>query len=125
SRIVGINQATKDDTISYGRTFKVEKETSQIAILPIGYYDGLHRHYSMKSYALIRGRKAPMVGTICMDYMMVDISDIPESAIGDPALLFGEDEQGNYLPPESLAQSGSSITHELITCLGPRIQRLF
>ena len=60
-----------------------------------------------------------------MDYMMVDVTHIPDAAIHDHALLFGEDEFGTYLPPEELASSGGSIVHELMTCLGPRIQRLF
>ena len=66
-----------------------------------------------------------MVGRICMDYMMVDVSEIPEAAVGDSALIFGEDERGSYLPPEGLASAGGSIVHELMTCLGPRVQRLF
>jgi alanine racemase/UDP-N-acetylmuramoyl-tripeptide--D-alanyl-D-alanine ligase len=60
-----------------------------------------------------------------MDFMMVDITSIPNAAVGDPVLIFGEDEYGNYLSPEELALRGDSIAHELITCLGPRIQRIF
>ena len=60
-----------------------------------------------------------------MDFMMVDVTDIPNAMPGDPVLIFGEDEYGNYLSPEELATSGDSIIHELITCLGPRIQRVF
>ena len=93
--------------------------------MPIGYFDGLHRNYSGKGHVLIRGQKAPMVGNICMDYMMVDVTDIPHVAVGDKVLIFGEDEFGYYLSPEELASSGDSIIHELITCLGPRIQRIF
>jgi alanine racemase len=125
SRIVGINICKSGDTISYGRSYVVKKEMQRIAVLPIGYFDGLHRHYSGKGHVIIRGQKAPMVGKICMDYMMVDISDIPNAAIGDPSLIFGEDEYGQYLSPEDLALQGNSIVHELITCLGPRIQRIF
>lgn len=66
-----------------------------------------------------------MVGNICMDFMMVDVTDIPNAAIGDSVLIFGEDEHGHYLSPEDLAMKGDSIIHELITCLGPRIQRVF
>ncbi len=66
-----------------------------------------------------------MIGNICMDYMMVDITDIPHASPGDKVLIFGEDEFGYYLSPEELASSGDSIVHELITCLGPRIQRIF
>ncbi len=125
SRIVGINHCKFGETISYGRSYKVEKENQNIAVVPIGYFDGLHRNYSGKGYAIIRGHKAPMVGTICMDFMMLDVTDIPEASIGGPVLIFGEDEYGNYLPPEELASSGNSIIHELMTCLGPRIQRVF
>jgi len=125
SRVVGINTCHAGETISYGRMYKVERPDQRIAVLPIGYFDGLHRNYSGKGSVVIRGRKAPMVGNICMDFMMVDISDIPEAQIGDPVLIFGEDEHGQYLSPEELAQSGDSIVYELITCLGPRIQRIF
>ncbi|MEI8125354.1 MAG: alanine racemase [Parachlamydiaceae bacterium] len=125
SRIVGINVCNKGETISYGRSYAVQRDSQRIAVLPIGYFDGLHRSYSGKSSVIIRGQKAPMVGKICMDFMMVDVTDIPNAMPGDPVLIFGEDEYGNYLSPEELATSGDSIIHELITCLGPRIQRVF
>ena len=66
-----------------------------------------------------------MVGRITMDYMMVDVTDIPHAAIGDPVLLFGEDEFGHCVLPEDFAFKIDSIPHEIITCLGPRIQRIF
>lgn len=125
SRIAGINTCKKGETISYGRTYTVEKDIQKIAVLPIGYFDGLHRNYSGKSYVVIRGRKAAMVGRICMDFMMVDITDIPGAAVGDTALIFGEDQFGQFVSPEDLACRGNSIVHELITCLGPRIPRIF
>jgi Alr-MurF fusion protein len=125
SRIVGINTCKKGESISYARRYIVERDQMRIGVLPIGYFDGLHRSYSGKGYVMIHGQKAPMVGNICMDFMMVDITDIPEAGIGDPVLIFGEDEHGQYLSPENLAISGDSIIHELITCLGPRIQRIF
>jgi alanine racemase/UDP-N-acetylmuramoyl-tripeptide--D-alanyl-D-alanine ligase len=125
SRIVGINLCKKGETVSYGRNYTVTKDTQRIAVVPVGYFDGLHRHYSGKGVVMIREKRAHMVGNICMDYLMVDISEIPQAAIGDPVLIFGEDEYGNYLPPEELASDGGSIVHELITCLGPRIQRIF
>jgi alanine racemase len=125
SRIVGINICKQGESISYGRKYRVTRETQKIAVLPIGYFDGLHRHYSGKAHVLIRGQKAPMVGNICMDNMMVDVTDIPHVEIGDKVLIFGEDEYGYYLSPEDLALSGDSIVHELMTCLGPRIPRIF
>ncbi len=125
SRIVGINICHLGESVSYGRSYLVEHDNQRIAVLPIGYFDGFHRNYSGKASVLIAGQNAPMVGNICMDYMMVDVSNIPNIKVGDPVLIFGEDELGNYLSPENLAQSGNSIIHELITCLGPRIQRIF
>lgn len=125
SRIVGINVCKAGETISYGRSYTVRRETQRIAVIPIGYFDGLHRNYSGKGQVIIRGKKAPMVAKICMDFMMVDISEIPSASIGDSVLIFGEDEFGHYLSPEDLAERGDSIVHELITCLGPRIQRIF
>lgn len=125
SRVVGINELQKGDSVSYGRSYVIEKEEARIAVLPIGYFDGLHRNYSGKGYVRIHGKKAPMVGSICMDYMMVDVSDIPEVKIGDQVLIFGEDENGDYISPVELATLGGSIVHELMTCLGPRIRRFF
>ncbi len=125
SRVVGINRCLPGETISYGRSYEVKEGQQQIAVLPIGYFDGLHRTYSGKGEVIIHGKRAPMVGKICMDFMMVDVTNIPKVGIGDPVLIFGEDEHGHYLSPEELASSGNSIIYELITCLGPRIQRIF
>lgn len=125
SRLAGINECKKGDTVSYGRTYCVEKEAEKIGVIPIGYFDGLHRNYSGSSHVVIRGKKAPMIGNICMDFMMVDVTHIENVKSGDPVLIFGADEHGDYLSPEDLAVKGNSIVHELITCLGPRIQRVF
>lgn len=125
SRIVGLNICKQGETISYGRSYQVERDQERFAVLPIGYFDGLHRNYSGKGAVIVRGQKAPMVGKICMDFMMIDVTDIPNAVPGDSVLIFGEDEHGHYLSPEELATQGDSIVHELITCLGPRIQRIF
>ena len=125
SRIVGINICKKGETISYSRTYTVQREEEHMAIIPLGYFDGLHRRYSGHGHVIIRGRPAPLIGTICMDYMMVDITDIPEAEIGDTVLIFGKDAYGYQLAPEQFAKWGEGSVYELITCLGPRIQRIF
>lgn len=125
SRIVGINLCKRGETVSYGRTYRIESECQKIAVLPIGYFDGIHRHYSGKAHVLVRGQKAPIVGNICMDYLMIDVTHISDVVVGDKVLIFGEDEFGYYLSPEEFAINGNSIVHELVTCLGPRIQRIF
>lgn len=125
TRIVGINTCKLGETISYGRTYSVTKEKQRIGVLPIGYFDGLHRIYSGKGEVIIRGKKVPMVGKICMDFMMVDVTNIPNASVGDSVLIFGEDEYGHFIAPEDLAALADSIVYELVTCLGPRIQRIF
>lgn len=125
SRIVGINLCKKGDTISYGRNYVIEKESAKIAVVPLGYFDGLHRHYSGRGKVLVRGQKAAMVGTICMDFMMIDVTGIEDVEVGDPVLIFGKDAHGNVNSIEEFAADVGTCAHELITCLGPRIQRLF
>jgi len=125
SKIVGINYCTKGASVSYGRSYIVERDEAKIAVLPIGYFDGLHRHYSGKGHVVIRGQKAPMVGKICMDYMMVDVTDVEGVAVGDPVLIFGSDEFGHVATPEAFSAQSHGDIHELVTCLGPRIPRIF
>lgn len=124
TKLAGINLTHKDETVGYGRRWKSESD-SRIGVIPLGYYDGLHRQYSNKAQVMIRGKKVPLVGSICMDYCMCDLSNVPEAEIGDTVLIFGEDDAGHYLAPSELANSGGTIVHELITCLGPRVHRIF
>ncbi len=81
--ILGINHCRKGDTVGYCQEYRVGKEKERIAILPLGYHDGLHLRYGGKGYVLIHGKPAPLVGRICMDFMMVNVTDIPEARIGD------------------------------------------
>jgi alanine racemase/UDP-N-acetylmuramoyl-tripeptide--D-alanyl-D-alanine ligase len=125
SRISGINHCKKGESISYGRKYQVQEEDAWIGVIPLGYFDGFHRHYSGKGYVLIHGKQAPLVGAICMDYFMVDLTEIPHAKVGDPVLIFGKDPFGHSIPPEEFAARVDTNVHELVTCLGPRIQRIF
>ena len=125
AHVIALNTCKKGESIGYNRQYFAKRENELIAILSIGYHDGLHRIYSGKGSVLIRGKKAPIVGNICMDFMMVDVTDIPNVSVGDLALIFGNGENGSYLPPEEITRASGSIVHELISCLGPRIQRIF
>lgn len=124
TKLAGINTTLKDETVGYGRRWKCEDD-ARIGVIPLGYYDGLHRQYSNRAQVMIRGKKVPLVGTICMDFCMCDLTNVPEAQIGDTVLIFGEDDAGHYLAPSELASSGGTIVHELITCLGPRVHRVF
>ncbi|MDR3624217.1 MAG: alanine racemase [Chlamydiales bacterium] len=125
SRIVGINYCDAGDTISYGRNYLIKQNNAKIAVVPLGYFDGLHRHFSGKGHVLIKGQKAAMAGNICMDFMMVDVSHIEDVSVGDSVLIFGEDAHGNTISLEDVATRCGTNVHELITCMGPRIQRVF
>lgn len=125
TRISGILHGKKGETVSYGRHYTIPHNTAKIAVIPLGYYDGLHRHHSGKHTVKIRSMEAPIIGAICMDYMMVDITHIPNVQVGDKALLFGIDSDGTHLSPLQFADKGGVILHELLTCLGPRIRRIF
>ncbi len=124
SKLVGINRLKPGDSLGYGRSF-IAKEDTLIGVIPLGYFDGFHTSYSQKTYVLIRGKKAPLVGRICMDFAMIDLKNVPHPEIGEQVLIFGEDGHGNCHSLEAFAGSCGSIPHELMTCLGPRIQRIF
>lgn len=125
STIIGINECKKNESVGYNKSYIAKRDKEKIAILPIGYHDGLHLNFSGKGYSLIHGKKAPFVGKICMDFMMVNITDIPEAKIGDRVLIFGKDEKGHSLPLETFASFAKTNIREVISTLGPRIERIF
>jgi alanine racemase len=122
SEISYIHQCKQGETVGYGRTYKVQQNQEKIAVVPIGYHDGISRRYSGKGYLMVKGYKAPFVGNICMDYLMINVSKIPRVSVGDPVLIFGEDFWGN-IPPCLFASWGETIPHELLASLSPRIPR--
>ncbi len=105
------------DTVSYGRTFKADKEI-KIATVTAGYADGYPRLLSNKGYVLINGRRANIIGRVCMDQFCVDVTDI-DVAVGDEVLLFGKD-----LPIENLAEICGTINYELVCGVSPRVKRI-
>ena len=106
--------------ISYGRTYFTEKP-SQIATLPVGYADGWSRLLANKASVLIRGQRAPLVGRVCMDQCMIDVTHIPGVVEGDEALLFG----GADLPVEEVAKHMGTINYEIVSMVGKRVPRLY
>lgn len=114
-----IHEAKKGQTVGYHRTYPV-KQDMPIGVIPFGYYDGLHRHYKEKGYVRIHGKKAPMIGNICMDFLMVDLTLIPEAKVGDVVTIFDQD-----LPPQTVASWGNTDVRELLVSIGPRTKRLY
>ena len=110
--------------ISYGRTYTTPCE-KRVAVLPMGYADGLSRSLSGKACFWIRGRQAPVLGRICMDMCMADVSEIPEACVGDTATLFGFDENGAQIPCETLSGLMGTIPYELLCAINKRIPRIY
>jgi alanine racemase len=109
--------------ISYGGTFMTKRE-SLIATLPIGYADGYNRHLSNRGEVLIRGKRAPVVGRVCMDFIMVDVTDIPNVSIGDEVILMGR--QGKeQITAEEIAEKIKSISYEVLCLIGKRVPRIY
>lgn len=110
-------------TISYGMTYRAAKKT-RIATLPIGYGDGFSRSHSNKGEVLIGGRRAPIVGIVTMDQIMVDVGRIPGVAVGDEAVLIGEQGKERIAAAEVAGRIGT-ISYEVLSQLGKRISRVY
>lgn len=123
SRVAAVTSHKAGDTISYGRTFTAKKDM-RIAVLPIGYADGLHRVLSGKIEVLINGKRAKQIGRICMDMCMADVTDIPSVKVGDVATIFGHDGD-DFIPVEDLAEKAGTISYELLCAVSPRVPRIY
>lgn len=118
TKIVHLIDVRRGGTVSYNATWTASRD-SRIAILPIGYADGYPRILSNKGQVFVRGKVVPLVGTVCMDYLMIDVSDVENADLGDDVELWG-----NNIPLEQIAKAASSITYELMTALTSRVPRM-
>lgn len=110
-------------TISYNATF-VAKRPTRVAVLPIGYADGFNRRLSNRGEVLVHGRRAKVIGLVCMDMVMIDVTEIPEAAVGDEVILIGR--QGtDQITAADLAEWTGTIAYEILCALGPRIPRRY
>lgn len=123
SHIAFVKEIPKGTPVSYGGDF-VSQHSMRIATIPIGYGDGYPRSLSGNGYVLIRGKKAPIIGRICMDQFMVDVSEIPDAKFGDKVTLIGHD-RGEYLPVETLSKLSGRFNYEFVCDLGKRIPRVY
>lgn len=123
TRIVFLKRVPAGRSISYGRTHTARKATI-IATLPVGYADGYMRALSNRSVVLVRGKRAPVVGRVCMDQLMVDVGSIPGVSVGDEVVLIGR--QGKEeLRAEELAQRAGTIAYEICTAISDRVPRKY
>lgn len=123
SHVVNIMEPEMNRGVSYGATHVVEKPC-RLATVSIGYADGYPRSLSNKGWVLIRGQKAPIVGRVCMDQMMVDITDIPQVEIEDLVTLIGADGQ-ERISVEEMADLAGSFNYEFVCNISKRVKRVW
>lgn len=123
SHVAFIKEVEPGTPISYGGTFVTDKRM-KIATIPVGYGDGYPRSLSNKGWVLIRGRRAPITGRVCMDQFMVDVTDIPDVREGDMVTLIGS-EGGHEITMESLGELSGRFNYELACDIGKRVPRRF
>lgn len=123
SRVIYVKEVPAGEPVSYGCTYITERPT-KVATISAGYADGYRRKLSNNGWVLIRGRRANIIGRICMDQFMVDVTDISGVGVGDEAVLIGE--QGDQaVTAEDLARLCDTISYEIITSIGPRVPRIY
>jgi alanine racemase len=124
SRIAMLKEVETGTTISYARRFTAGKPTL-IASVPVGYADGYPRALTNRGEALVRGKRARVAGTVCMDWIMLDVTDIPGVAVGDTVVLMGPDDAGNCIHAEELAAWAGTIPYETFCTISKRVPRVY
>ena len=123
SRIILVKSIAKGQPVSYSGSFTT-KRGSLIATLPVGYADGLHRSLSNKMDVLIRGKRAPQIGNICMDMTLIDVTEIQDVQAGDEVVLFGKQE-GQTITVDEMATKSGTIPYEILCNIGKRVPRIY
>jgi len=122
ARLAQVKSVPANRFIGYGCSYQTTRD-SRIAVLPIGYSDGYDRRLSNQSYVLIHGRRAPVRGRVCMNFIMVDVTDIPDAKVEDEAVLIGQ--QGTEkITADYLAQLMGTINYEVVTRINWQIPRI-
>jgi alanine racemase len=122
TRVVQIKDVPDGAFIGYGCTYKTTRPT-KLAVLPVGYYDGYDRHLSNASYVLIAGKRAPLRGRVAMNFITVDVTDIPDVRLEDEVVLLGP-QDSERISAEQLASLCGTINYEIVTRINPEIPRL-
>ena len=118
-----IRDVVRGESVSYGRTF-VASQDIRVATLPVGYADGFDRLLSNRGSVLVRGKRAPIVGRICMDMTMIDVSRIPDVRAGDEAVMIGR-QGSDEISANEVAEMLGTISYEVLCRIGPRVPRVY
>ena len=124
SHVIHVKEVGPGIGVSYGATYVTEKPMTRIATVSAGYADGYPRALSNQGCVLIHGKKAPIIGRICMDQFMVDVTEIPDVAFMDEVILIGRDQE-EQIQVEDLAELSGRFNYEFVCCLSKRIPRAY
>lgn len=122
TRVVHVHRVPAGTSVGYGCTHRVEQDTT-IATLPVGYYEGYERKLSNRSYVLIRGRRAKVIGRVSMNMITVDVNLIPDAAVGDTAVLLGRDGE-EEITADALGDWTGTINYEVVTRINAELERV-
>jgi alanine racemase len=123
TEIVSLRTIDAGEIVGYNGSFRAQRP-SRIAALPVGYGDGLVRFQSNRGHVLIRGQRCPIAGNISMDLTSVDVTDLPEVAIGDEAVLLGSQGEAT-IRVEEVAEACGTIPYEIFTAVSRRVPRFY
>jgi alanine racemase len=123
TRLMQLKRVPAGCGVSYGHTFVTPRE-STIGVLAVGYADGYRRGLQHGGEVLIRGRRAPVVGAVCMDLTMIDLTDVPDAAAGDEAILWGGSGDA-MISVNDVARLAQTISYEMLSTVGRRVPRVY
>lgn len=123
SHVVHVKEVPEGVTVGYGATY-VTRRPTRIGTIPVGYADGYPRILSNRASVLIRGRRAPIIGRVCMDQFMVDVTDMPEVSVGDVVTLIGRDGE-ETLSVEEISEMAGSFNYEFVCDVSRRVPRVY
>jgi alanine racemase len=124
SKVAMLKNIGPGNSISYARRFVTSRETL-VASVPVGYADGYSRALTNRAEVLVRGQRAKVAGTVCMDWIMLDVTDIPDVAVGDVVTLLGCDGAGNCIRAEEVAEKAGTIPYEIFCGISKRVPRVY
>jgi len=123
TKIINLLEISEGEGVSYGHRF-FSKRRSVIATLPVGYADGYSRLLSNRGKVIINGKKVPIVGTVCMDMCMADVTDIPDVKVGDEVVLMGR-QKSEEITAEEIAGLIDTISYEVYCKVSARVPRVY
>jgi alanine racemase len=122
TQIVEVQMLPKGTPIGYGRSY-ITKRPTIMAVIPIGYWDGYDRKLSNSGEVIVRGTQVPIIGRICMNISMVDITKVPNTKVGDEVILIGKDSEAEITADE-MAKKVGTINYEVITRINAQLPRI-